>query len=230
MTANSLHADPTTLRDHLAWTVPFAAFLVLLLVGPLLPISPAAEGALRVGVLAVIIVVCSRRVLDLTVGNAGGSILLGIGVFVLWVAPDFLAPGYRDHWLLQNALTGRVESSFPVEARTDAVAITFRALRAIVIVPIVEELFWRGWLMRWLVDMDFKRVPLGHVTPYAFIATALLFATEHGAFWDVGLMAGIAYNWWMIRTRRLGDLILAHAVTNACLVAYVLASGRWEYL
>jgi hypothetical protein len=33
----------------------------------------------------------------------------------------------------------------------------------------------------------------------------------------------------MVRTRNLGDLILAHAVTNACLCAWVLATGRFEY-
>ena len=59
--------------------------------------------------------------------------------------------------------------------------------------------------------------------------TALLFASEHGAMWDVGLAAGLLYNFWMRRTRSLGDLILAHAVTNACLSAYVLSRGRWEY-
>jgi CAAX prenyl protease-like protein len=220
----------TTLWEHLEWTVPFGAFVLFLLIGPRLPVSPAVEGAIRVIVLGAIIWIFSRRVLDVEVTRWFGSIAIGIGVFVIWIGPDLLFPAWRDHWLLQNPVTGRVESSFPVEARTDLVAILFRAMRAIIIVPIVEELFWRGWLMRWLVDMDFKRVPLGTFTTYSFTAVAVLFAAEHGPFWDVGLAAGIIYNWWMIRTRRLGDLILAHAVTNACLVAYVLASGRWEYL
>jgi membrane protease YdiL (CAAX protease family) len=57
----------------------------------------------------------------------------------------------------------------------------------------------------------------------------VLFASEHGAFWDVGLAAGILYNWWMVRTRSLADCILAHAVTNGCLAAYVLAGGHWQY-
>jgi membrane protease YdiL (CAAX protease family) len=57
----------------------------------------------------------------------------------------------------------------------------------------------------------------------------VLFASEHGAYWDVGLAAGVAYNWWMVRTRSLGDLILAHAVTNLCLSVYVIAAGKWEY-
>lgn len=221
---------PTRLWDHLEWTVPFGAFILFLIVGPKLPVSPAVEGLIRVGVLAAIIWIFSRRVLDVQVTRWAGSVAVGIGVFVIWVGPDLLWPAWREHWLLQNAVTGRVESSFPEAARGDILAVLLRAVRAIIIVPIVEELFWRGWLMRWLVDMDFKRVPLGTFSTYAFTATAILFAVEHGAFWDVGLAAGIIYNWWMLRTRRLGDLILAHAVTNACLVAYVLASGRWEYL
>ena len=45
----------------------------------------------------------------------------------------------------------------------------------------------------------------------------------------MGLLAGIAYNGWMVRTRNLADCILAHAVTNACLAAYVLLAGAWDY-
>jgi membrane protease YdiL (CAAX protease family) len=58
---------------------------------------------------------------------------------------------------------------------------------------------------------------------------AVLFAAEHGSYWDVGLVAGILFNYWMVRTRSLGDLILSHAVANLSLSAYVIASGKWEY-
>jgi CAAX prenyl protease-like protein len=76
---------------------------------------------------------------------------------------------------------------------------------------------------------DFRLVPLGQYSRAAFLLTAVLFASEHGSLWDVGLVAGLLYNWWMDRTRSLGDLILAHGVTNACLSIYVLMEGRWEY-
>jgi hypothetical protein len=56
-----------------------------------------------------------------------------------------------------------------------------------------------------------------------------LFASEHGPYWDVGLIAGILYNLWMIRTRSIADCILAHAVTNAALSLYVIATGQWQY-
>ena len=107
--------------------------------------------------------------------------------------------------------------------------LVFRTLRAVIIVPIVEELFWRGWLLRWLVKNDFQQVPIGAYTPSAVIITALLFASEHGPYWEVGLIAGLIYNLWVIRTRSLADCIVAHAVTNGVLCAYVLATGKWEY-
>jgi len=62
-------------------------------------------------------------------------------------------------------------------------------------------------------------------THYSFWVTAALFAAEHGPYWDVGLLAGILYNWWMVRTGRLADCIVAHAVTNGLLAARVLRSA-----
>ena len=93
----------------------------------------------------------------------------------------------------------------------------------------LEELFWRGWLPRWLQDTDVDRVPLGRYTPFAFWATAVLFGAEHGPFWEVGLVAGVIYNWWMRRTRSLGDLVVAHAVTNFVLSLYVIGTGEWMF-
>ena len=153
---------------------------------------------------------------------------MGVAVFLVWIAPDLLL-GYRHHWLFQNAFTGAASSSLAPALRHDAVFLTFRVASAVLLVPVLEELFWRGWLMRWLVQGDFLKVPLGTLSPASFWLVAVLFASEHGPYWEVGLAAGIAYNWWIVRTRNLADCILAHAVTNACLSAYVLMSGQWQY-
>jgi hypothetical protein len=98
------------------------------------------------------------------------------------------------------------------------------------VVPVIEELFWRGWLMRWLIDSrNFEKVPIGTYQWAAFWLVAVLFAAEHGPYWEVGLLAGIAYNYWLTRTRNLADCILAHAVTNAALGIFVLGTGEWQY-
>ncbi len=175
------------------------------------------------------IAVFSRSVLDFRVRHWAGTIAMGVGVFVLWIAPDLLFPGYRAHWLLSNPITGAVTDGLPEADRANLAVLLLRGMRAALIVPIIEELFWRAWLMRWLIDQDFVKVPLGTYATQAFWIVAILFAAEHGPFWDVGLACGILYNWWMVRTRSLGDLILAHGITNACLSLYVVTAGRWEY-
>jgi CAAX prenyl protease-like protein len=214
----------------LPYVAPFAAFTVLLLVGAHVPVGPRAWAILRVGILAAILGIFSRGVISWRAAHWLTSISLGIGVFAIWIAPDVFLPSWRTHWFFSNGLTGSIEGVLPPEARTDPLRLALRCIRAVILVPIIEELFWRAWLPRWLEHReDFRSIPLGHYTLATFWLTALLFASEHGALWDVGLLAGVLYNWWMRRTRNLGDLILAHAVTNACLSAYVILRGRWEY-
>jgi membrane protease YdiL (CAAX protease family) len=72
-------------------------------------------------------------------------------------------------------------------------------------------------------------MPLGSYTRWSFWIVAVLFAVEHGPYWEVGLICGVTWNWWMGKTRSLGDLIFSHAVANGCLCAYVLISKKWEY-
>ncbi len=215
-------------HPSIPYVLPFAVFAASLAVLPRLTLGPL-EYPLWVAILSAVLWLSSRRVIDLRVARPAASIALGIVVFAVWIGPDLLAPAWRSHWLLRNALTGAVQSGLSPGLRQDGMVIAFRLLRAVILVPILEELFWRAWLMRWLIRPDFLSVPLGAFSASAFWISAALFASEHGPFWDVGLMAGIAYNWWMIRTRSLGDCILAHAVTNACLSAYVLVAQRWEY-
>ncbi len=219
----------TSRHPALPYIVPFGVFLAFLVITPyLLPLGKW-ESPLRIAVLVAVLWIFSRGVTDLRVSHLAGSVALGLGVFAIWVGPDLLIPGYRDHWLFQNSITGKLHSSLPAEFLNDRTVLIMRCLRAIILVPIIEELFWRGFLMRWIVSADFQRVKLGTYTRKAMWITALLFASEHGPYWEVGLIAGLLYNWWIVRTKSLGDCVLAHAVTNGALCLYVLRSGKWEY-
>ncbi len=158
------------------------------------------------------------------------SILLGVAVFVIWVGPDLVWPAWRHLPLFDNGIVGHPAGNTPPDSKNDPLFLFLRIAVSVVAVPILEELFWRGWLMRWLVDGEnFERVPLGKYVPFAFWVTAVLFASEHGSFWDVGLICGVIYNWWMVRTRNLWDCIIMHAVTNGALGAYVVFAGQWQY-
>lgn len=204
----------------------FVVFLGFLAVGDRLPGTGGL--ALRLAVTAAVLALVSRRVIALRPSRLWGSLLLGAAVFLIWIAPDLLWPGYRRHWLFENPLMGRLPEGDAPQA-PGTLFLTLRTLQAVAVVPVLEELFWRGWLLRWLVSSDFEKVPPGTYTPFSFWITALLFASEHGPFWDVGLIAGAAYNWWMVRTRRLADCIFAHAVTNGLLAGYVIGWRRFEY-
>lgn len=221
----------TTLKEYpSAWYIaPFAVFLILLAVSPHVPIDARWEAPLRVILLAALCWVCWPREISLWPSRLLPSIGIGAAVFVLWIAPDLLVPGYRNLPPFSNPVVGHTHSSLQPEALQSAWVLAWRTIRAVVIVPIVEELFWRAWLMRWLIDSDFSRVPLGAYAPFSFWLTAILFASEHGPYWDVGLLAGIIYNLWMIRTRSVADCVLSHAVTNALLSGYVMATHTWQY-
>jgi CAAX prenyl protease-like protein len=212
----------------LAYVAPFAAFVgVMALEHALLPNSQILYPVRFVVVLAVILLV-SRPYLRLRPKNPLASIALGVAVFLIWIAPDSLF-GYRHFWLFDNSIIGTASSSIPADMHASIWFLALRTLGSVALAPIIEELFWRGWLMRWLINPDFEKVPLGKYAPAAFWIVAVLFASEHGPYWEVGLMAGVIYNWWMIKTKSLADCILAHAVTNGALAAYVMAGGQWQY-
>ena len=211
------------------YIIPFLVFMALLILAPKLGADARWDAPIRVVVMAVVSYLCWPRELTLRPVSPFLSVLLGIAVFFLWIAPDVLIAGYRQNALFSNSVLGHLHSSLRPSELQSSWVLVWRTIRAVLIVPVVEELFWRAWLMRWLINPDFQKVRLGTYAPLAFWGTAILFASEHGPYWDVGLAAGIIYNWWMVRTKSLGDLILAHAVTNFILGAYVIATGKWEY-
>ena len=211
------------------YIAPFVIFLALIGLNHLWPMAALTDEIVRLAVMLAVLSLVARPAMSFHVGNWGASMLVGVAIFVLWIAPDLLFPQYRSFFLFDNSVVGTARSSLTEAARHDVPVLFLRTLRAVAIVPIVEELFWRGWLLRWVINSDFEKVPLGSYSALSFWAVALLFASEHGPYWDVGLMAGIIFNGWMIRTKSLGDLILAHGVANACLSGYVIAAGKWEY-
>ena len=213
----------------LGYVAPFVVYVGLLAIGRSLPFPPLVVHTARLLIVLAVIAVWSRPFLELRPAHAAASIGLGLAVFAIWIGPDLLF-SYRHHWLFENAITGRAVTSLTPALEQDRAFLVVRMLTSAGLVPVLEELFWRGWLMRWLIDSrDFRKVPLGTYRPLAFWLVAVLFASEHGPYWEVGLIAGVAYNWWVVRTRSLADCILAHAVTNAALGAYVIAAGAWQY-
>ncbi len=212
----------------LAYIAPFLAYVGMMTIERALHLPPQVSYPVRLSVTSLVIYLASRSLLPLRASRLLPSVAIGVAVFLIWIGPDVLF-GYRHHWLFENAVNGASVSSVPAALRRNGLFVLLRFAGCSVVVPILEELFWRGWLMRWLVDKKFQTVALGTYSPFAFWVVAVLFASEHGPYWEVGLIAGITYNWWMIRTKSLADCIVVHAVTNGMLSIYVLAADQWQY-
>jgi hypothetical protein len=149
------------------------------------------------------------------------AILAGIVVFILWIGLEGLYPflgkpaGFNPY-----ALTDTLAGAW--------VLILFRILGAAVVVPIMEEIFWRSFGMRVLLDTNFSKIPLGSFSWFSFIAVSLAFGFAHHR-WLPGIIAGLVYAALLFRSKNLFSPILSHAVTNLLLGMYVLYSEQWQY-
>lgn len=208
------------------FVAPFVLFMAMLgLEGPLgkVPMYPIKTLA----VLALLIWVW-RRLPKFCVKAPLASVGVGMVVFVLWVGLDPFFPWLEGRRFTCPPRTGGVD---PHAIRPDVLSylwISVRLFGGAVVVPIMEELFWRGWLMRWIIDEQFTRIPIGRWQAKAFAITTIAFAIVHPQVF-VALFAGVIYGWWVVRTKSLWDVILAHGVTNLILYTWVLVKGQWYW-
>ena len=141
-------------------------------------------------------------------------VIVGLLAIAIWIAIDPLYP--------------KLSHAAPYDPSGRYGFIVFRIIGAVLVVPVMEELFWRAFLIRWLVKEDFKNVPVGTFTWPSFLITVALFGAEHNQ-WLAGLICGALYNWLLYRTRSVWACVVAHAVSNAALAGWVLARGDWKF-
>jgi CAAX prenyl protease-like protein len=146
--------------------------------------------------------------------------LAGLATFALWVSIDATLS-------VTGAPRGFDPGLFPEGALRLLMTAT-RVAGAVLVVPLMEELFWRSFLLRYLIDADFESVPLGRFSWNSFLVTTVLFGLEHHLFL-AGMAAGAIYNELLYKTRSLAQCVLAHAVTNLALAVYVLCTGKWQF-
>lgn len=103
-----------------------------------------------------------------------------------------------------------------------------RAAAAIITVPIAEELAYRGFLMRRVVNADFAALSFARVPWWAVGISAVVFGITHGSFWLPGTIAGLAYAALAVKTGKIGESVAAHATTNSLVAMQVLLFGQWQ--
>ncbi len=149
------------------------------------------------------------------------TVSVGLLVYAAWVRMDW-------SWAMQGDGTAAGYDPFRIGTGLGIVLAIVRIFGASVVVPIMEELFWRSFFIRYLISSKFDSIPLGTFSLFSFVATVVLFGLEHD-LWLAGMMAGVAYTGLLYYTKRLWPCIVAHAVTNFALGVHVLVTGEWRW-
>jgi CAAX prenyl protease-like protein len=154
------------------------------------------------------------------------SVLVGVLVCVIWVGLD---PYYPKMGLLFKA--GPPWNPFKEFGEGSTMAWFFAAVRifgSALIVPPIEEAFYRSFLYRYFIRTDFTSLPFNHKHMLSLFVTSGLFGLVHFQ-WLAGILCGLAFQWLVIRKNRLGDAMTAHAITNFLLGIWVVWKGAWHF-
>jgi hypothetical protein len=229
-TAATIQADaPMFSREAWLRILPFAAYLFFIVAGDILErIGVAASTLLwlyplKIAAVALLLALFWRhyselRPFSLSSPKALIALATGVLVLVLWISLD-------AGWMIFGNPSGFDPRN---HGRIDWLLVTIRILGAALVVPVMEELFWRSFLMRWIAATDFESVEPSQLGLKSFIVTVVLFGFEHN-LWLAGIVAGAAYSLLYMRHRTLWSPILAHAVTNGLLGIWVVRTGNWSY-
>jgi len=150
---------------------------------------------------------------------------LGIAVLVLgiWISPQALLG-------MPPRTEGFDPMVFPPGSPLYWSTLILRFARLVVVVPLLEEVFWRGFLLRSLIREDFESIPFGAFSWASFLGVAFCFGlADWWPDFPAALITGALYNWVAIRTRSLSSCVLAHATTNLLLGGYIMQTRQWGF-
>jgi CAAX prenyl protease-like protein len=226
-------ASPT--RAIVPYVLPMFAFLLLSSLEGYLPNGPdgrpspgwyPAAYTLKIAIVAGLMWACRSTWRDLSprpsLGALALAVVLGVLIIVAWVGLD----GHYPTFAFLGTRTAFDPNLLHPAGRHAFLAI--RLLGLVVLVPLFEELFWRSFLIRWLVADDFTQVPIGRVTPLAAVVSSVIFGLVHPE-WLPGVIAGFAWAWLVWHTKSLTACVVSHATANLALGLYVIATGDWKF-
>ncbi|MGJ7918450.1 CAAX prenyl protease-related protein [Massilia sp. LXY-6] len=233
--AATISAD-APMFNRAAWVriLPFAAYLFFIVVGDVFERLGAAASTLlwlypaKIAVVVLLLATFWRQYSELRFAGLRrfcvspaavlAALATGVLVLLLWISLD-------AGWMIFGKPSGFDPRS---QGQIDWLLVAIRIAGAALVVPVMEELFWRSFLMRWIDAADFESVEPSQLGLKSFIITVLLFGFEHN-LWLAGIVAGAAYSLLYMRHRTLWSPVLAHAVTNGLLGIWVVRTGNWSY-
>ncbi len=213
-------------RPWFPYVFPFALFMLFTAVGQYVP--DLAHLIYVTKTIAVGLVLFHyrneyRRDLEgsITFKHCLESIFAGIVVLAVWIGADGFLPTI-------GVPRGFDPAEFSLSPSMETTVVAIRLLGAAVVVPVMEELFWRSFLMRYLINTNFRAVRLGTFTWFSFMSVTVLFGLEHFRVIQ-GLVAGAIFSLLVIRQNTLKGAVISHAVANLGLGLYVLNTESWHF-
>jgi CAAX prenyl protease-like protein len=227
-------SNPVSLRSPLAaYVAPFLVFMGGLMLVSLVK-NPAAGSVwlqhpehwiypLQTALCAGVLIFYWRQYDFAKRSGLGLGLAAGVAVLGLWIAPQVVFGA-------SSRVDGFDPGIFQEGTSLYWMTVVARFARLVIIVPLVEEIFWRGFLMRYLIKEDFTTLPVGTFQWKSFAAVAVCFMLVHGmADWPAALLCGVIYNFVAVRTGSLAACVLAHAVTNFGLGIYIMTTRQWGF-
>lgn len=163
---------------------------------------------------------------------SAAAVVVGVAVAVMWIGLGEIVGRSFEAWTPRFASTEPWNPlvAFAANAGLAWFFIVVRVAGSTLVVPPLEEVFFRSLLYRYLIKAEFLRVSLGQFAVVPFIVTAVIFASGHAPRdWPAGVLCGLAYQGLVCWKKRLGDAITAHAITNFLLGCYVVWKPAWYF-
>lgn len=164
-------------------------------------------------------------------GRVAAGILVGLAGIALWIG---LCQLHLEEWLgsyLPEWMRPEPRPGYdPTEHFNNPAAywgfVAVRLIGLAGLVPVVEELFWRGFLARWLKSPDWEKVAIGTFSTGSFLSLTILFTLAHPEWLAAAVYCSLL-NGLLIWKRDLWNCIVAHAVSNFVLGLYILYNEAW---
>jgi CAAX prenyl protease-like protein len=224
----------TTRRDELAYILPMAAFLAFVWVGTKGAETPAGNTwypwayLARTVIVGALLIYFWKWYTRISWDYWYVGIAVGILGIVQWVGMQLFLQHHFEMFRPSDKVFNPDQFFQDPAWRGGFTAV--RLIGAVLVVPVMEELFWRDYLWRQIIaPNDFKLAAVGEWDPRAFIAVSLLFAVVHGNWWLTSIVWATMVGALLVYTRSLGACIIAHATTNLLLGLWVLHTKQWSF-
>jgi CAAX prenyl protease-like protein len=219
-----------SLRDDLAYILPFAAFMACLWVGSTWKSLYPASYVARVVLTTILLIVCWPHYTKIRWNHWWLGVIVGVVGIFQWVGMQVWLQNHVEFFKPPPP-----EDVFNPFAHFHSAAgawsfIAVRTIGAVLVVPVMEELFWRDFLWREVMaPNDFKLAEVGEFEWPALLIATGAFASVHGNWWLSAVVWGLMVAALLVYTKSLGACIIAHATTNLLLALYVLKTHQWSF-